>query len=750
MLAFGPVAAAAQTTSAQGAAPASGQAPAQKPPAPPPAGPPAPAQPAADQPAVDEAADRTWSGTFDVGVRGSSVSGDRGRFERYRDLGDGLFLDGVRVHREHAGVLFDLLADHVGRRDQRYEADAVKPGRAKGSFLWDQIPMLLSERTRTLFTGIGSGTLEIDNALQAQGQASPASLTDVFKRSNVEFVTRTRRHIAQGTFEYDANDALSFTASFRNTNRSGTIPFGGSFGHSSLVELPAPTEHNLADFDASAEYARDPLILRAGYTGSWFHNDITSVVFDNPFRAVDITSGSSRGRLSLAPSNSQFGVNGMAAVKLPYKSRVTAYASLGMLQDAGDPIIPQTVNSANTTLPLDRTTVEGEARFTTVNLSFVSRPRRYIDFTMRYRSYDYDNRTPEFALAQRVAYDNAPSTVSPPTHSEPFGVLRHTFDVDFRLVPRGRTSAGIGYTRTAEERTHRIFESTTDNLLRLTFDALTRRWFSVRTKYEHSERRGEGIAEGIQELVAIGEQPGMRHYDIANRNRNRVTVIGSVTPTAYLTTSVSVAAGKDDYLESEFGLRDNTHKVFSAGADLAASDRVSVGLSYSYEDYDALSRSRQANPGAEFNDPSRNWAADTSDRTHSVILSADVARIAGKVDLGFSYDFNRGRARYNYITGPVPNRTLPEEVVVPTTLPTPTALPPTLSELTRGTVDAAYVLTSRLSVGVSYWYERFRVNDFTLDIDANPDLVRGQALLIGYLYEPYTANTGWLRLIYRW
>ena len=37
-----------------------------------------------------------------------------------------------------------------------------------------------------------------------------------------------------------------------------------------------------------------------------------------------------------------------------------------------------------------------------------------------------------------------------------------------------------------------------------------------------------------------------------------------------------------------------------------------------------------------------------------------------------------------------------------------------------------------------------------LDIDANPELARGQALLLGYLYRPYTANTGWVRLLYRW
>jgi len=131
-------------------------------------------------------------------------------------------------------------------------------------------------------------------------------------------------------------------------------------------------------------------------------------------------------------------------------------------------------------------------------------------------------------------------------------------------------------------------------------------------------------------------------------------------------------------------------------------------------------------------------------------MNAEIIRIADKVDLRFTYDFSHARATYDYITGPVEDRTLPEEVLVPTTLPLPEELPPTLSELHRGTVDVIYSLASRLSLGLSYWYEQYRVEDFTLDVDANPDLARGQALLMGYLYRPYTANTVWARLIYRW
>jgi MtrB/PioB family decaheme-associated outer membrane protein len=701
------------------------------------------------QPATP-AAPGVWSGTVDFGLRGSSVEGDRGRFERYRDVGDGLVLEGFRLNREEHGWLFAVGGEHVGRRDQRFTGDVVRPGRLRASVMWDQIPMLLSRTTRTLFTGVGTGELLIDDAIQAVGQAQPAAVTDIFRQASVEFLTRTRRHIADARVEYEATPELTFTGYVRHTDREGTIPFGGSFGHSSLVELPAPTLHSLSEVDAGAEFVRNPWLLRAGYTGSWFRNDVTSVVFDNPFRFTNLPTAPAQGRLSLQPSNSLIGVNGLASVRLPYRSRATAHASIGVLKDAGEPLLPLTINPTVVTGPLERSFVEGEAGISSINLRFVSRPMRTADISVQYRSYEYDNRTPEFHLTQRVSFDNAPVALSPPVHTEPFSLLRRTLDADFRYLPTARISAGIGFTRTGEDRTHRIFDRTTDNQVRLTFDAMSQRWFSLRTRYEHAQRRGEGIEAGEEFLRSIGEQPGMRHFDIAARNRDRVTVIGTVTPVGYLIGNLSLAVGRDDYLQSLFGLRDNTHRVYGAGVDVVPTDRMNAGISYSFEEYDALSRSRQANPGPQFDDPTRNWAADTSDRTHSVLLDANVARIAERVDVRLSYDFSRGRAIYNYITGAVPDRTLPEEVVLPTTLPTPSQLPPTLSELQRGTMDVVYALTARVGIGFSYWHERYRVSDFTLDIEANPDSVRGQALFLGYLYEPYTANTGWVRLVYRW
>ena len=156
----------------------------------------------AQAPAVPPAASTGWTGAIDFGVRGTSVDGDAARYERYRDLGDGLFAETLRLTREQNGWFLDVAGDHLGRRDQRYRVDLNRPGRFKTWFLWDQIPMLLSRTTRTLFTGVGSGVLEIDNALQAQVQANPAAIAPVFSQFGTEFETRTRRKIAEAGFEY--------------------------------------------------------------------------------------------------------------------------------------------------------------------------------------------------------------------------------------------------------------------------------------------------------------------------------------------------------------------------------------------------------------------------------------------------------------------------------------------------------------------------------------------------------------------
>jgi len=86
-------------------------------------------------------------------------------------------------------------------------------------------------------------------------------------------------------------------------------------------------------------------------------------------------------------------------------------------------------------------------------------------------------------------------------------------------------------------------------------------------------------------------------------------------------------------------------------------------------------------------------------------------------------------------------------------------LPPVKNELFRGEIDVSYELSANLRFGVGYWFDDYKVQDFalgptTLTGIAFPPVQEGQpvvatnALLLGYLYRPYTAHAGFVRLTY--
>ena len=98
------------------------------------------------------------------------------------------------------------------------------------------------------------------------------------------------------------------------------------------------------------------------------------------------------------------------------------------------------------------------------------------------------------------------------------------------------------------------------------------------------------------ELLAIGEQPSLRQFDISDRNRDRFSAIVQVTPVSILSLNGSAAVGRDEYPGTNFGLRGNDNRVYSVGFDLVPNAAISVGATYGWEKYTASQASRTANP----------------------------------------------------------------------------------------------------------------------------------------------------------
>lgn len=687
-------------------------------------------------------------GFIDFGGRGTTTTGEPARYERFRNLKDGLFVDTFRVDAEKDGWLIKLGADHALRTDQKYMVSFVKSGTFKASGTWDQIPFLLSQTTQTPYLQPIPGTFILDDSLQkAWAALSTTAPAGGFAPRYVSFLSAVNnsakfdlsqaRHSGGGSVEYMLSENATFKVNAKHTTREGNMPYGAYL--STEIELPQPINQSFNDVDASFEATHGIALFRVGYTGSWFTNHADPTVFDNPIAVTDAATVSSRGRLPrLAQDSTKLGVNGMVSLKLAHRSRLTAYVSTSTLKDGGEMIIPFTINSAVTTTPaLFRNTVQGKAITTAANVTFSSRPSKTFNFVARYKYFDYDNQTPEWTVTGQVKADAGYSVNNPAISSEIYSLKRSNLDADLYLTPVGRATFSVGASRNTETRNDRIFTGNTENVARVKMDVIGQSFLTLRSVYEYSQRRGEGFDATL--LPGIGEQTLMRHYDIADRNRNRLSLVASLMATANWGLNLSAATGKDDYLNSTIGLRDNNHKVYSAGITGTPMEPIAVGLSYSYEDYKSTQMNNTASATAT-TDLSKYFSTAGDDKVHSVIATADWARIADRVDLHLTYDFNQTRATYVFGTGNP----------VATTLATPVQLPTIKSDLTRGTVDAMYHVTSRVSVGLSYWYDKYAVTDYTLDSQAQDARVPGNYMLLGYAYEPYTAQTLWGRVQFKW
>ncbi|HZT78356.1 MAG TPA: MtrB/PioB family outer membrane beta-barrel protein [Vicinamibacterales bacterium] len=675
-------------------------------------------------------------GGADFGFRGTIFgdTSDEARYQRYQDLRTGPFLENFRWDHRSDAQAFDVRATHVGYRDQQYVLNYNRYGKLRASFEFNQIPLWFSMDTKTPYVETSPGVLRLGALSQlVQNGASPSN---VYDPAASPFDLRYERSIADLRLVYSATDNLDFAFSVKNTIRNGQQPWAGTFGFSDAVELPAPIDQRTTEIGVAAEWTAARGSLRVGYDSSMFRNNVTTLVWDNPLRSADSpTAGPAQGRMALWPDSDANSGSVSGVLKLPRDSQATAYVSLGdWTQD--NALIPFTINSALASAPtLDRPTSDASARITATNFSLNSRPAQHLWFNARFRSYDFDNRTPIFHVPTTVAYD---TTIEPYAEgaTDPYSFTRKTVDLDAAWTPSRFTSLRAAFTHETVGETFRTFDTTDENTVRLSADMTGIPWLTLRAVYEHGKRVGSGLDE--QSLDDIGEQVSLRQFDISDRTTDRFSAIVIATPRDELSFNATAFVGREARPDDQFGLRDNHNAGAGVGFDYVPKDAVTASLSYEYERYTALQASREANPGPQFDDPTRDWTTDGADHAHTLTASLDLVKIASKTDVRLAYDLSRAESVYVY------------GLAANTTLPPVSQLPPVDNTRHRFSIDGRYMVTRHLGAGLVYWFEKYDVNDFafgpaTLNATYEPSF-----LILGYLYRPYTASTIWARLTYLW
>ena len=248
----------------------------------------------------------------------------------------------------------------------------------------------------------------------------------------------------------------------------------------------------------------------------------------------------------------------------------------------------------------------------------------------------------------------------------------------------------------------------------------------------------------------VSELPGMRRFDMANRNRNRVRSSLDWQATERLSAQGTLELSDDNYNQSTYGLQRSTNWAASLDTTYALNERLVANFFYTHEDQ----RSRTAGDaygsnsstafvgragdslvtGGCFNtvlaknengkiDPCLNWAADMTDRADTVGFSLQKKQFLWhRLDLTADAIFSRAQTDVDVRGGSYANNpfALAGSPVlapgVPAVLYIPAAnLPP----VTTRTLDLR--LSGRINVSKSgdvrvfYEFQRMKSTDYAYD-----------------------------------
>jgi MtrB/PioB family decaheme-associated outer membrane protein len=726
---------------------------------------------AAEAPPVDEGSG--VSGELQLSLQQVNVDTISSKFIEYRDVPNGLMVNFFSIRGHHGDLRYMAAGRGIQQEDQQYAFRLDHPRWAfDGDF--NQIPHRFGNDGRMLNEEVGPGDLQIGNTLQRSHQTAlenqfalaPAGINFNFLNNLVQPSLSAAHHVdlalererTRLALELTPDSPLSVTVRYLRERRTGDRAAAGtSFGFSNVVETPEPVHYLTQDFAAAGQLDRDWGMVRAGLQYNSFQNRITTLRFDNPFRATDSTDpsayqapgsgsvgGPTTGLVSLPPDNEALTGSAMGMVRLPARTRITASASLGSWKQNETPFIPYSTNTAivapvaaTDPAALPARALDGKIGVTTFAAQVTSRPADRLSLYARFRRYDLDNETPQITFPGYVRFDAAWSAV--PRISVPYDIKTDRFDANAGYDFDRFTLEGF-VRHASMDRTFRETEETRETGFGGALRARVADWAVARASveagsrdfdhydFEHSEHAsfvGEVAATNLPELI---------RYDQAKRDYDRVNAQLVLTPGGAFGLTLAYVLTKDDYTETEYGLTEASYRVLSADVDYTPSERWGVYGFYSRERNVNHQRGRQSGATPSTN-PLDDWTSDVEDVVDSIGAGFNVALVPDKWSWNSFARFQKVDGRNDLASPPggAPDVGFPVERYDDT-------------EIFTVSSEVAYRASSRWLLSLGGWFE-----DYDADDAATTGLVNyvPGSFFLAPNDGPYRSLVGWLRLTYR-
>jgi len=688
----------------------------------------------------------------------------RGKFEEYRDLPTGLFIDQVRLRlsRPDERYATEFGGDKWGQQDQHFFLGAEHPGLWNFGFDWDQTPHIYSTTGRTQYTEIARGQWKLPTPRPNLNTYNTAPDID-------EISQRWDTMRLLGTFSPTPD--IDLKAEYTRIRKEGDRPFSMAFGSpgNNFAETLLPISQTIHDLRLRGTLARETWQLQAGYGFSMFNQGVRSVVADNPCFglaaavaaggcAADATGAPATARMSVDPDNMAHTFNVAGGVSLPMRTRITANATYS-LRLQNETFLAHTINPAivSPTLALPDRSMDGAVGTTLINLNATTRPLTPLTLSARYRLYDHHDMTGELIFPGHVVNDR--TLVVEERNSARFGYTRQNLDVDgrWRFGQSAAVTLGGGWERW-DRVNHREVPVTDEVFAKAALDVTPVNWLLARLTYRPSFRRINDyntfahhqhtvLEEDTPDVQAQGQSVLLRKLDEANRDRQAVDFSLQLMPFETLTTTLIGEYRNDQYYDSPLGLQDATRWGAGFEASWQPAERVALFGGYMHELnlQKQRSRSRPVTGTTTFDFPDFDWISVNVDTVDTIHIGADVALIPGTLTW-------RSAANYSSALGEVDNRNAfgaPKSgSAAQRTSATAQRFPAFEDTLFRIDTALRYHFAKVWTFTAAYAWEHFDKHDWRTDT-LNPFIPGVTSIFLGNDYKDYTAHIVALTLGYQ-
>ena len=635
---------------------------------------------------------------IDLGI--GYISDDAYKFGRYNGMQtQGAYVIGdVKIREfDEDGRFWSLRGTNLGLESRYLLLEGGVQGSHKFFFEYDELPNYKNNTTKTPFLGVGSNNLTLPAGFDINTNLD-ASLDS--------FEVKTKRERLKAGAMFVPKENWQFDIDFSNENKKGVDVSGAAIangssqiiGSTTLSLLPEPIDQDTSLINATLSYAGDDGQVNLKYHVSIFDNNNDSLNWQNPHPAPAVAVGAApvSGSMSLAPDNEFHQLSITGSHTLPYTSTITGFIAMGRMTQNQN-YQPYTIDPAVTASALPINSLNGEVWLTNAQLKLSSRPVSRLRLNAELRYNERDNRTSVASYDYVVMDSFVKSTVTGTSvQNRPYSYKnnRAKLDANYRFNAITSLRGGYKYDEMKRSYTDAEREDTKENTLYAKWKIKAHSTVDVALLAETASRDGS-----TYNPLAF-ENPAMRKYHLADRDRSKAGATIDYMATEKLFLSARAEYNKDEYKNSVIGLTEATQPVYTIDFSYQPRHNITTYGYYTYETITSTQAGEDVSTGPSPTATTGIWNADNEDTFDTVGLGAKWTGL-GRWDIGADivYSASTGTIEMKDLNNPG----------------TESQYPDTKTELNSVKLWTTYNHSKQLSYKLGFWYEDYTADNWAID-----------------------------------